>query len=99
MRAGGGTAWGGGGMHKGGPDSRLSGQHRAGAERTRNISTMFVTLDVSKLNNWLNAEMPCPCRESQGGHAMRGRGAGRGRREGGVGGVGCEVVWARAEHT
>ena len=33
---------------------------------------MFVTMDVSKLTGWLNADA-C-CRESKGGHAMRGAG-------------------------
>ena len=32
---------------------------RARAERTVNISRMFVTLDVSKLSGWLNADAPC----------------------------------------
>ena len=32
---------------------------RAGAERTVNISAMFVTLDVSKLSGWLNADAYC----------------------------------------
>eukprot|EP00964_Phaeocystis_antarctica_P156152 scaffold125705_cov51-Phaeocystis_antarctica.AAC.1 len=36
---------------------------------------MFVTLDVSKLSGWLNAD--APCRESQGGHTVRGKGAGQ----------------------
>ena len=32
---------------------------RARAERAPNISTMFVTLDVSKLSGWLNAFAVC----------------------------------------
>ena len=32
---------------------------RARAERTINISSMFVTLDVSKLSGWLNALAFC----------------------------------------
>ena len=32
---------------------------RARAERTRNISYICVTLDVSKLSGWLNALAPC----------------------------------------
>ena len=32
---------------------------RARAERTINISSMFVTLDVSKLSGWLNALAYC----------------------------------------
>ena len=31
---------------------------------------MFVTLEVSKLSGWLNAD--APCRESKEGHAVRG---------------------------
>ena len=30
--------------------------HRARAERTSNIFCMFVTLDVSKVSGWLNAD-------------------------------------------
>ena len=43
---------------------------RARVERTQNISFMFVTLDVSKPKGWLNAD--ADCRESKGGHAVRG---------------------------
>ena len=35
---------------------------------------MFVTLDVSKASGWLNAD--AVCRESNGGHAVRGEGVG-----------------------
>ena len=38
---------------------------------------MVVTLDVSKLSGWLNADA-C-CRESKGGHAVRGEVPGGGR--------------------
>ena len=31
----------------------------AGAERTPNIWYMLVTLDVSKVSGWLNADAPC----------------------------------------
>ena len=31
----------------------------AGAERTSNIQNMLVTLDVSKLSGWLNADAYC----------------------------------------
>ena len=44
---------------RGGPDSRLWGQLRARAERTGNMFCMVVTLDVSKLSGWLNADAPC----------------------------------------
>ena len=40
-------------------DSRLG--PRARAERTWNMFCMVVTLDVSKLSGWLNADAP-PCR-------------------------------------
>ena len=42
--------------------------HRARAERTPNMVCMVVTLDVSKLSGWLNAD--AYCRESKGGNAM-----------------------------
>ena len=32
---------------------------RARAERTSNMPTMVVTLDVSRLSDWLNAVAPC----------------------------------------
>ena len=32
---------------------------RARAERTKNMLTMLVTLDVSKLSGWLNADAYC----------------------------------------
>ena len=43
---------------RGGPDSRLGGG-RARAERTWNMAYMVVTLDVSKLSDWLNADAFC----------------------------------------
>jgi len=42
---------------RGGPDSRLG--PRARAVRTWNIHCMSVTLDVSRLSGWLNADAPC----------------------------------------
>eukprot|EP00964_Phaeocystis_antarctica_P028793 scaffold16235_cov50-Phaeocystis_antarctica.AAC.2 len=68
---------------RGGLDCRLgSGQ---GEERTWNMSSMVVTLEVSKLSGWLNAN--ADCRESKGGRTMRGevragRGKWRGKRRG-----------------
>ena len=53
---------------------RLGAGH--GEERTQNMLTMIVTLEVSKLSGWLNAD--APCRESKGG---AGRGMRVGRRE------------------
>ena len=32
---------------------------RARSERTPNIHSMVVTLDVSRLSGWLNADAPC----------------------------------------
>ena len=43
---------------RGGPDSRLW-VPRARAERTENMLFMSVTLDVSKLSGWLNADARC----------------------------------------
>ena len=39
---------------------------------------MFVTLEVSKLSGWLNADVPC--RESNGEHTVRGEVYGSGGR-------------------
>eukprot|EP00964_Phaeocystis_antarctica_P017160 scaffold9465_cov50-Phaeocystis_antarctica.AAC.2 len=39
------------------------------------MPNMFVTLEVSKLSGWLN--LFAPCRESKGGHTVRGEGAGQ----------------------
>ena len=58
---------------QGGLDCRFGAGH--GKERTPNMRYMFVTLDVSKASGWLNAD--APCRESNGGHAVRGEGAGQ----------------------
>ena len=46
-----------------------------GEERTWNMDCMVVTLEVSKLSGWLNAD--AFCRESKEGHAVRGEGAGQ----------------------
>jgi len=43
---------------RGKPDSRLLGA-RARAERTANMPTMSVTLEVSRLSGWLNARPSC----------------------------------------
>ena len=51
-------------------DCRLGAGH--GEERTRNMLAMSVTLEVSKPSGWLNR--PAYCRESQGGHTVRGAG-------------------------
>ena len=52
---GGGDAY---GVHWEGPTQGWGGR-RARAERTTNMPFMFVTLDVSKLNGWLNALASC----------------------------------------
>ena len=41
-----------------------------GEERTWNMDCMVVTLEASKLSGWLNTD--AYCRESKGGHAVRG---------------------------
>ena len=48
-------------------DCRFGAGHEE--ERTANIPRMVVTLEVSKLSGWLNAD--APCRESKGGHTLR----------------------------
>ena len=60
-------------------DCRLGAGH--GEERTQNMSPMVVTLEVSKLSGWLNDD--AYCRESKGGHAVRGEvyGSAGGRRQ------------------
>ena len=46
---------------RGGLDCRLGAGH--GEERTRNMEFMLVTLEVSKLSGWLNADAARACRE------------------------------------
>ena len=69
------------------PDSRLLGA-RARAKRTRNISAMTVTLEVSKLSGWLNLYACC---QVKGRACDAGRGA---RREAGQG----VRRWRRKRH-
>ena len=61
--AGGGTAWAGGSARAActarGPGCEGWGGFRACAERTWNIRCMVVTLDVSKLSVWSNADASC----------------------------------------
>eukprot|EP00964_Phaeocystis_antarctica_P009642 scaffold5248_cov49-Phaeocystis_antarctica.AAC.5 len=38
---------------------KAGGGYRVCAERTKNMPLMSVTLDVSKLSGWLNADAPC----------------------------------------
>ena len=42
-----------------GPAVKAGGGYRACAERTMNMPLMSVTLDVSKLSGWLNADADC----------------------------------------
>ena len=53
---------------RGGLGCRYGAGH--GEERTANMEFMLVTLEVSKLSGWLNAE--ANCRESKGRHNVRG---------------------------
>ena len=78
----------GGRCHKqqGGPREALTveAEGRARAERTSNMDTMLVTLDVSKLSGWLNAYVLCRVeRGTIGGevtYGQAGRRVGRGGR-------------------
>ena len=64
-----------------------------GEERTVNILYMSVTLDVSKLSGRLNTD--ARCRESEGGHTVRGEVQSTGRREA-AGDRGARGVQGRA---
>ena len=46
-------------MQRAGKAPTVEVEGRARAERTENIQPMFVTLDVSRLSGWLNADAPC----------------------------------------
>ena len=46
-------------MQRAGKAPTVEAEGRARAERTENIQPMFVTLDVSRLSGWLNADAPC----------------------------------------
>ena len=65
------------GMHRGGPTEvqlKALGA-RARAERSENILAMLVTLDVSRLSGWLNADAPADCqvrKSSQKGQSSLG---------------------------
>ena len=58
---------------------------------------MFVTLEVSQLSGWLNAD--AICRESKGGHAMRGGGCGPGSWRAWWGGGGAKAACTRGDST
>ena len=68
-------------------DPRLLGA-RARAERTKNISYMAVTLEVSKLSGWLKAYVNCRVEGRGPCEAGRGCGPGGGRAWGGGGASG-----------
>ena len=55
---------------------RCGGVHtgRACAERTSNMPPMSVTLDVSRLSGWLNADASCPVERGGACDATQGRG-------------------------
>ena len=56
----------------------MEAEGRARAERTLNMDPMAVTLDVSRLSGWLNADARCRVkRESMGGGAACGQAGGR----------------------
>ena len=86
------------GRHEAAGDRGASSVHRAGLdcgsgagheeERTKNIHHIVVTLEVSKLSGWLNAD--APCRYIQTGACGAGRGVPAGRRGG------TRSVWGRA---
>ena len=50
--------------------ARLQIRAGHGEERTKNMEFMYVTLEVLRLSGWLN--LFANCRESKGGHAVRG---------------------------
>ena len=79
----GGCARGGGGasgVHGEGPTAKAGAEGMRGAERTRNMLYMIVTLDVSKLSGWLKADAYCRVERracGSGGGARREAGGGR----------------------
>ena len=69
-----------------------AGRARACAERTENMAYMVVTLDVSKLSGWLNADANCRV-ETRAYDAERGVG----REAGGHGPAAAHEWHARGE--
>ena len=57
---------------------------RARAERTLNMYPVLVTLDMSRLSGWLNADAYCQVKKGKGEHRRRGD-MRASRREGGAG--------------
>ena len=76
---------------------------RAREKRTSNIQNMLVTLDVSKLSGWLNADAYCRVKKKHGnrGDMRAGRACKRRRRMQRAGKAPAVVVDgnARMEHT
>ena len=89
-----------------GPTQARLGGRRARAERTRNMAFMLVTLEVSRLSSWLNADAPCRVERRSmrcgarcapgGGRAWGGGGASGMHGDGPTQGLGAR---ARAERT
>ena len=75
-------------MHREGPIQGV--RVRARAERTQNMHSMVVTLEVSKLSGWLNADAPC---------RVKGRGMRCGARCGPGSGRACGAAAAQAAST
>ena len=66
------------GGQKAGRPRTVEAEGRARAERTENMFCMSVTLDVSKLSGWLNADARCRVQSgSIGGGATCGLAGGR----------------------
>ena len=90
-RGGGGAS----GVHGEGPTQGV--RVRARAKRTSNICFMSVTLEVSKLTGWLNADAPC---RVEGGHVQYGTRCGQvgagGRGGGGASGMHGEKARPKA---
>ena len=88
---GGGRAWGGGGassVQEKGPLKAVGGRAER-SERTQNIWTMSVTLDVSKLSGWSNVTALCQvkCKAYEAGQGARWE---AGRSGGGCGASGAQ---------
>ena len=91
--AGGGGEWAGGSARAActarGPGCvKAGGGYRVCAERTKNMPPMSVTLDVSKLSGWLNADADCRVErrvyDAQRGVSRRREGVGRRQRTSGM---------------
>ena len=86
-------------MYRGWARLKSVGGHRARAERTANMPSIVVTLDVSKLSGWLKADAPCGVEEKRTLRDTRSSPGGTpGRRDrawgGGMHGDGRNEGWA-----